>query len=158
MESSQDQVHESEAEHVLEPMSEQLPEPIYNTKPLRRSTRERRSAIPDDYHVYLTEMEFDLGEDDDPVSFKEAMESSNKDKWLEAMEDELTSMSNNKVWDLIDKSNSINPIGCKWVFKTKRDANEKVERYKARLFAKGYNQKEGINYNETFSPVSTGCI
>ncbi|KAJ9538813.1 hypothetical protein OSB04_031546 [Centaurea solstitialis] len=155
LESSQDQVHVSEAEHVHERVTEQPPEPIHNTEPLRRSTRERRSAIPDDYHVYLTEIEFDLGEDDDPTSFKEAMESPNKDKWLKAMEEELTSMSNNEVWDLIDKSNSIKPIGNKWVFKTKRDANGKIERYKARLVAKGYNQKEGINYNETLSPVST---
>ena len=76
MESSQDQVHEFEAEHVLEPMSERLPEPIHNTEHLRRSKRERRSAISDAYHVYLTEIEFDLGEDDDPTSFKEAMELS----------------------------------------------------------------------------------
>ncbi|KAJ9567681.1 LOW QUALITY PROTEIN: hypothetical protein OSB04_003647 [Centaurea solstitialis] len=155
LEPPQDQVHEPILENVPEHVEEQLPEPIHNTEPLRRSMRERRSAISDDYHVYLTEIEFDLGEDDDPTSFKEAMGSPNKDKWLKAMEDELTSMSNNEVWDLIDKSNSIKPIGNKWVFKTKRDANGKIERYKARLVAKGYNQKEGIDYNETFSPVST---
>ena len=45
-------------------------------------------------------------------------------------------------------------IGCKWIFKTKRDSKGNVERYKARLVVKGFTQKEGINYKEPFSPVS----
>jgi Reverse transcriptase (RNA-dependent DNA polymerase) len=49
----------------------------------------------------------------------------------------------------------VKPIGCKWIFKTKRDLEGNVEIYKARLVAKGLTQKEDINFTETFSSVST---
>ena len=70
------------------------------------------------------------------------------------MNDELKSMDQNKVWDLIELPNNCKSVGCKWVFKTKRDSKGNIERYKARLMAKGFTQKEGIDYRETFSPVS----
>ena len=71
------------------------------------------------------------------------------------MEEELKSMSSNQVWDLIEIPDGIKTVGCKWVYKTKCDSKGKIERFKARLIAKGFTQKEGIDYNETFSPVST---
>jgi len=57
------------------------------------------------------------------------------------MNEELKSMEYNKVWDLVQLSESSKRIGCRWVFKTKRDSNGSIERYKARLVAKGYTQK-----------------
>ncbi|KAG8475050.1 hypothetical protein CXB51_031854 [Gossypium anomalum] len=123
---------------------------------LRRSTRERRNAIPDDYIVFLQEHEDDNGMmEDDPINFHQAMKSSNSQKWIDAMKDEYKSMQDNKVWKLVPLPEGAKPIGCKWIFKTKRDANGNVERYKARLVAKGYTQKEGIDFTETFSPVSS---
>ncbi|KAL6340144.1 hypothetical protein AAG906_040580 [Vitis piasezkii] len=139
------QVEEHEQHNRNEP-----PQPA----PLRRSQRERRPAISNDYVVYLQESDFDIGIRKDPVLFSQAMESDDSSKWMEAMNEELKSMAHNGVWDLIEFPNSCKPVDCKWVFKTKREAKGNIERFKATLVAKGFTQKEGIDYRDTFSPVS----
>ena len=70
------------------------------------------------------------------------------------MKDELKSMEQNQVWDLAKLPHDSKRVGCKWIFKIKRDSKGKIERYKARLVAKCFTQKDGIDYKETFSPVS----
>jgi hypothetical protein len=92
--------------------------------------------------------------DDDPISFEEAMRSEYSSKWLDAMEDEIKSMSTNEIWDLEEISKGAKTVGCKWVYKTKYNSQENIDKFKARLMAKGYTQREGIDYNEIFSPVS----
>jgi hypothetical protein len=69
---------------------------------LRRSQREGRFVISDDYVVYLQESDFDIGTSMDPVSFSQAIEGNNFVKWIDAMNDELKSMDQNKVWDIIE--------------------------------------------------------
>lgn len=64
-------------------------------------------------------------------------------------------MSKNNVWTLVNSEDGSKPIGCKWVYKTKWDAQGKIERYKVRLVARGYTHREGIDFNDIFSPVSS---
>ncbi|KAJ4713080.1 Retrovirus-related Pol polyprotein from transposon TNT 1-94 [Melia azedarach] len=84
-----------------------------------------------------------------------AIESSNSQKWIDAMNKEIKSIKDNDVWDLVSLPEGAKPIGCKWIVKTKRDSKGNMERYKARLVTKGFTQKEGIDYKETFSPISS---
>lgn len=143
-------------DEVIVPEEQTLQPQPQESVPLRRSTRERRFAFSDDYIVYLQEHEVENGmSKDDPINFRQAMESSNSHKWIEAMNEEYKSMQDNKVWELVSLPVGAKPVGCKWIFKTKRDSNGNVERYKARLVAKGFTQKEGIDFKETFSPVSS---
>ena len=83
---------------VLEEQTLPPPKPT----PLRRSTREMRSAVLDDYIVFLQEHEFDIGAvEDDPINFRQALESSKSQEWIDAMNEEIKSMKDNDVWDLV---------------------------------------------------------
>ena len=70
------------------------------------------------------------------------------------MKTEIESMYSNQVWLLVDPLDGVKPIGNKWIYKRKRGVDEKVKTFKARLVAMGYTQKEGFDYEETFSPVA----
>ena len=92
--------------------------------------------------------------EDDPLTYKMAMDDVDQDKWQEAMKLKMESMYSNSVWELVDLPEGVKPIGYKWIYKRKKGADGKVETYKARLISKGFTQKEGVNYEDTFSPVA----
>ena len=123
--------------------------------PLRRSGRVPHQ--PDRYYDFLVwdgdPIELDEN-NEDPITYMDAIQRSEFEKWREAMKFEMESMKVNDVWTLVDPPEGVKPIGCKWVFKRKRGADGKVETYKACLVAKGYRQRYGIDYDETFSPVA----
>jgi hypothetical protein len=96
-----------------------------------------------------------LLDNDEPANYEEAMMSPDSRKWLEAMNSELGSMSENQVWTLVDPPTDHEAVEFKWIFKKKTDVDGNVTVYKARLVAKGFRQVQGVNYDETFSPVAT---
>ena len=70
------------------------------------------------------------------------------------MKTKIESMYSNQVWIFVDAHDGMKSIGCKWIYKRKREIDGKVETFKPRLVAKGYTQKEGFDYEKTFSPVA----
>nr|GEY70421.1 retrovirus-related Pol polyprotein from transposon TNT 1-94 [Tanacetum cinerariifolium] len=87
----------------------------------------------------------------EPKNIKEAMADS---AWIEAMQEELHQLDRLQVWELVDKPFGKSGIRLKWLWKNKKDKDQTVIRNKARLVAKGYAQEEGINFEESFTPLA----
>ena len=83
-----------------------------------------------------------LIEVDEPTTYDESLNSSEFDKWLEAMRSEMDSMYTNQVWTLVEPPEGIKPIGCKWIFIKNIDMEGNVIINKAKLIAKGYHQRQ----------------
>ena len=69
------------------------------------------------------------------------------------MKEEYTTLKNNGTWYLVPNDASKNVVDCKWIFKVKYKSDGSIERYKARVVAKGFTQRPGVDYHSTFSPV-----
>ncbi|CAI5481539.1 unnamed protein product [Closterium sp. Yama58-4] len=89
----------------------------------------------------------------EPATLKEALESGDAEEWKKAMESELKSIEENDTYELVELPEGRTAITSKWLFKIKSDADGKIERYKSRLVAKGYQQKENVDYKELFAPM-----
>ncbi|KAI3522492.1 hypothetical protein L1887_00319 [Cichorium endivia] len=88
---------------------------------------------------------------EEPSTYRQAKV---KHEWVTAMKEELISIEKNDTWKLVELPKGRKAIGLKWVYKVKRDPNGKILKYKARIVAKGYVQKQGIDYEEVFAPVA----
>nr|GEZ48262.1 hypothetical protein [Tanacetum cinerariifolium] len=87
----------------------------------------------------------------EPKNIKEAMADS---AWIESMQEELHQFDRLDVWELVDRPLCQNVINMKWLWKNKRDEENTVICNKSRLVAKGYAQKEGVDFKESFAPVA----
>ena len=110
-----------------------------------------------DYVVCLQEHEFDSRLENDPINFTQVKQSFNSYKQIEAMENEMKFMKNNDVWDwdLVELLKGTKLIGCKWILRQKGIQKAMLRDKKNLSIAKGFTQKEDINFKKTFSPVST---
>jgi hypothetical protein len=128
-----------ELEEIQEPQSNDTPmeeqeqetqnvveeQPAQVTQDQRRSNRIRHQ--PERYGYLITEQgDVLLMDQDEPVTYQEAITGAESEKWLEAMKSEMDSMYTNQVWTLVEPPEGINHIGCKWVFKKKTDMDGKV--------------------------------
>ena len=86
----------------------------------------------------------------DTQNLNEALSYPDSKEWSTAMDEEIESMKKNHVWDLVDLPLGRKTIRNKWVLKIKHKVDGSIERYKACLVAKGYTQREGVDYEKTF--------
>ena len=89
--------------------------------------------------------------DQEPTSYEEAIQ---KKEWVEAMTKEYQSIMKNDVWDIVPKPEGKSVVYSKLIYKIKHAADGSIEKYKARFVARGFSQKEGIDYEEKCMPVS----
>ncbi|KAL8124691.1 hypothetical protein AgCh_012369 [Apium graveolens] len=127
-----------------EPSSSSIP------KELEEPRRSKRAKIVKDFGGdFIT-----YNIEDEPLTFRQAMDSSESRHWKGAVKSEIDSIVSNGTWELVDLPPGCSTIGCKWVFKRKLNPDGSIDKYKARLVAKGFKQKEGIDYCDTYSPVA----
>lgn len=143
-----DQVQDSEAEQFLD--AQEYVEIESEVKP-RYDLRNRNTLKPPERFkdcVYL------LDSEKFPETYREAMEREDKDEWFKAMQSEMRSLNENNVWTLCQLPHNRKALPCKWIFRIKRNPDGTIDKYKARLVVKGFKQKKGLDYEETFSPVA----
>jgi hypothetical protein len=87
----------------------------------------------------------------EPTCFEEAIQ---KKEWADAMTKEYQSIIKNDVWEIVPRPKSKDVVSSNWLFKIKHVANGSIENYKARFVARGFSQKEGLDYEETFAHVA----
>ena len=115
---------------------------------VKKSTRERKPPARFGEWTSLC-----IDSKSEPRTIEEALNGNERKLWTDAMETEMKSMYENNVWTLVECPNDRKIIGSRWVYKRKIGSDGKISSYKARLVAQGYNQIEGIDYEDTFSPV-----
>lgn len=123
------------------------PQPEAEETQPRRSTRERRPS-----GRYLSSEYILIADEGEPETFEEVKSHKESNCWLKAMQEEMDSLNKNETYELTTLPRGRKALRNKRVFKVKRD-DEKLVKYKARLVVKGFAQKEGIDFDEIFSPV-----
>jgi hypothetical protein len=112
----------------------------------RRKRQMTAKSFGDDFIVYLV--------NDTSRTIEEAYSSLDADYWKEAIKSEMDPIMSNRTWEVVSRPYGCKPMGCKWVFKKKLRPDGTIEKYKVRFVAKGYNQKEGEDFFDTYSLVA----
>ncbi|GBM22853.1 Retrovirus-related Pol polyprotein from transposon TNT 1-94 [Araneus ventricosus] len=109
---------------------------------------------PARFEDFIIEAESFIYETDNSGTFEEAINSRESANWKKAMESEMASHRENQTRELTNLPTGSKALLCRWVFRIKTNPDGSINKYKARLVVKGYSQRQGIDYNATYSPVA----
>ncbi|RVX14302.1 Retrovirus-related Pol polyprotein from transposon TNT 1-94 [Vitis vinifera] len=149
----EENIGEDRAGEVLIPSIDDSTLPIALRKGIRRCTDHpignyvTYEGLSPSYRAFATS----LDDTQVPNTIQEALKIS---EWKKAVQDEIDALEKNGTWTITDLPVGKRPVGCKWIFTIKYKADGSVERFKARLVARGFTQSYGIDYQETFAPVA----
>ncbi|KAK8954179.1 hypothetical protein KSP39_PZI002872 [Platanthera zijinensis] len=131
--------------HTAEPEELRQPEPISESEEESSHPRFRSLA-----EIYQIEEDIALLIKEEPEDYATAAADP---KWRKAMEEEIEMVEKNDTWQLVQKPKDKHILNLKWVYKAKQNEEGEIVKYKARIVAKGYTQRQGIDFHETFAPV-----
>lgn len=140
-EDHQEIIHEDQGQEIQrDNVTEEIPQ-------ARRSARTNKGVPPE---LFVASVKLTIEE---PKTRKQALSGPNKMQWIEAMDEEMKSLLDNKTWEILPAPKDRDIVSNKWVFKVKRNAKGQVDTFKARLVARGFSQKYGTDYDQVFAPV-----
>ncbi|XP_061477847.1 ubiquitin-like-conjugating enzyme ATG10 isoform X1 [Rhineura floridana] len=115
----------------------------------------KQTAVKGMLSVFTAQMEEVHRELEEPSSFQaiRLMPEAEQHKWQQAMQEELQAMQKNGTWTVVKLPMGKKAVGCRWVFKKKKASSGEVQRYRARLVAKGFTQQHGTDFDAVFAPV-----
>jgi len=133
---------------TVSPVQVTISAPVVSQRQHTMTTRSMNNIfVPKQLHTTTTHP---LHESVEPTCISQALKNP---LWRNAMSKEIIALFNHATWELVPPADSPNLIGCKFVFRTKRNSDGTISRYKARLVTKGFHQRLGLDYSQTFSPV-----
>ncbi|CAN1132933.1 Retrovirus-related Pol polyprotein from transposon TNT 1-94 [Linum perenne] len=103
--------------------------------------------LSENFKVFITSL-------DNTKVPKNIQEALQEPKWKQAVIDELQALEKNNTWDIVKLPPDKRTVDCKWIFTIKYNSDGTIERFKARLVARGFTQTQGLDYEETFAPVA----
>jgi len=120
------------------------------------SAKPEGDNVPDFDLIYLSQVRLfaNTAANGEPITYTEATESDHADEWVQVMNEELASLDKMGTYEVVPRPNDHKVVGSKWVYRIKTDGAGKITRYKARLVAKGYSQQPGLDFTDTFAPVT----
>lgn len=136
---------------------EDIPDFEEENAEIRRQLRDRVTLRrPNKFDDFVMTVASEMHDQKEPLDYKEATTCLDREKWIQAMQQEIQSLKENQTWVMTKLPPGKKAIPNKWVFKLKSNPDGSVDKYKARLVIKGYSQRKGEDYDQTYSPVAKG--